>query len=326
MSDRQTPFRVTPAAVEAPDGAAEPRPGNPRVGIVVLNYANPDDTANCLASLQRVSYSPLEICVVDNWSSDECVRTLERTLHDHPDVLFIRNPTNLGYAAGNNVGIRALLARGAEYVLVLNNDTLVSPDFLQPLVGAMEADERAGVAMPRFFDETGADVTPIRRRPTYWSYYGRFGAAAAIRRRRLRRSGAAPAAPPAYTSGTVPIEIPSGACMLLRSRFLREIGLLDEGTFLYQEEPILAEQVRRLNRTMLLVPASTVVHLGGRSTRNFKLRRTLAMWRSQNYYLRRYRGVGPLRRWLLIGYQSASFAGIGALRLLRKALWPRARR
>jgi GT2 family glycosyltransferase len=282
----------------------------PRVGITILNYENAEDVEVCLASVAALEYEPpLDICVVDNGSSAACVAHLESVIRKHEGVRLLRNERNVGYAAGNNTGIQWLLDRGAAYVLVLNDDSSLPPDFLGPLVDAMEADPLAALAMPRFLDGAGHDTTNyFRRRPTYASYFTDSGVILTLRRLARRLRGENPdVAPVSITGEPRPIEVPCGACMLLRAEFLEAIGLLDEGTFLYQEEVILTEQTQRLGLRMLLVPESIAMHLGGRTTRHFPLRRTIMLWRSQDYYLKAYRGVGPLGRGLLMAYNIGSY-------------------
>ncbi|MDX9956635.1 MAG: glycosyltransferase, partial [Anaerolineae bacterium] len=97
-----------------------------KVAIVVLNWRKPVETLTCLESLAQLTYSNVEIIVVDNGSGDESVALIRR---QYPGVQILETGMNLGYAGGNNVGIRHALAQGAEYICVLNNDVLVAPGF-----------------------------------------------------------------------------------------------------------------------------------------------------------------------------------------------------
>lgn len=288
----------------------------PHVGVIVLNYENAPDTINCMESLRSLQYPHVSRILVDNGSSEQCVSRLRERYGTDPAVQFIETGRNVGYAAGNNVGIRAALEAGSDYALVLNSDTIVESGFLKPLLTAMEKDPTTAIAMPRFLDANGMDSTPLRKRPSYRSYYGRFGLVGAVRR---RRGGGGHAVRLTVTK-PIEVEVPFGACMLIRTSFLRDIGLLDEGTFLYQEEVILAEQMRARGLRAIVVPTSAVMHLVGRSTSRMRLRRMWELWRSQNYYLRTYRGVSLVARASLIGYQLLSAAILfGLSRLARVA-------
>ncbi|WP_254279325.1 glycosyltransferase family 2 protein [Haloarcula marina] len=118
----------------------------PSVVAVVLNWNNYDDTAACLDSLADLAYSDLEVVLVDNGSTDG---SSERLDAEFPDVDVLYTGENLGFGAGNNVGIRHARERGADYVWILNNDVLVpDADLLADLVAAMEADPTVGVLTP----------------------------------------------------------------------------------------------------------------------------------------------------------------------------------
>jgi GT2 family glycosyltransferase len=117
----------------------------PLVGIVILNWNNAPDTAECLESVAQLEYRPLRTYVVDNGSTDG---SPEHLAARYPDLHIVSLPTNIGYAAGNNAGMEIAVSEGAEFVLVLNNDTLVEPGFLGELVRAAQAVPGAGMVGP----------------------------------------------------------------------------------------------------------------------------------------------------------------------------------
>ena len=123
-------------------------PNEPCVVIIVLNWNGKEDTVECLRSLQQLSYQNFEILVVDNGSTDGSVAWFRQEL---PDITLAENNTNLGFAEGNNVGIRCAIRRGADYVLLLNNDTIVNKDFLTYLVAVAENDPSIGFAGPKVY-------------------------------------------------------------------------------------------------------------------------------------------------------------------------------
>src|SRR2546427_12210458 len=107
-----------------------------QVTIVVLNWSRGAETIACLESLAAADLGGAAILVVDNGSHDGSVAAIRAR---YPDLQIIALPENRGYAGGNNAGMRAALEAGAEAVLLLNNDTRVAPDFLPPLVDAMNS-------------------------------------------------------------------------------------------------------------------------------------------------------------------------------------------
>src|SRR5260370_9702553 len=99
------------------------------VGIVILNWNGLDDTLRCLKSVKEAQRSAVrtEIVVIDNGST---VDPRSEIKHDFPDVDYLRLDTNIGYAAGCNLGAKPALARGADFIFFLNNDTVIEPDSL----------------------------------------------------------------------------------------------------------------------------------------------------------------------------------------------------
>ena len=155
----------------------------PKVGIVVLNYRNYEDTIRCLESLLLVDYPDFDILVVDNDSRNDSLghirRHLERSGQSSTTIgedaieeaarldcrtLLLPSARNGGYAAGNNLGIRAALARGAEHVVLLNNDTEVDPQFLGKLVDYVEANASVGAAGPQVLNRDGSISRACARR------------------------------------------------------------------------------------------------------------------------------------------------------------------
>src|SRR3954467_11696399 len=123
----------------------------PRVSLVILNWNSYRVTLDCLLSLRKMDYRNFEVVLVDNGSVDGSASKLQENV---PEIRLIRNASNLGFAGGCNVGIRDALRRGTDYVLLLNNDTVVASDFLIQLVRVAESDEKIGAVNPKilFFD------------------------------------------------------------------------------------------------------------------------------------------------------------------------------
>lgn len=267
----------------------------PRVAIVVLNYRNYRDTVECVRALERMDYPDLEIVIVDNDSPNESERVLRETFPGHT---LIQSGANRGYAAGNNIGLRHALDGGADLVAILNNDAMVEPDFASRMAAHAGAHREAGVLGALIVREDGSpDHMSARRVPPlaeiFWNRGpGRwFGIHRGLRSRSYYDSLET-------FEGPVEVEVLSGSCMVLRASLLREIGYLDEATFLFWEEFILAEKVRRSSFRTLLFPDVRVLHKGGLSVRSIGTTATRAYLGSLNHYLARYRGIGFVRRYL----------------------------
>lgn len=113
-----------------------------KISIIVLNWNNPKDTLECLHSVMKIHYPNFDIVVVDNGSTDDSVNTISKTF---PEITIVRNEKNLGYAEGNNRGICFALERGADFVFLINNDTVVDPHILDALMDAARSNPEAGV-------------------------------------------------------------------------------------------------------------------------------------------------------------------------------------
>lgn len=140
----------TPWCADTPEAAARrgtapvplPAPPHPSVAVIVLNWNGGSDTLACLESLGKLDYPNARVMVVDNGSTDDSVEAIRRR---HPDIRLMENGANLGFAGGNNPGIQAALDEGYEYVLLLNNDTVVDSALVTAFVEAAQAHPRAGV-------------------------------------------------------------------------------------------------------------------------------------------------------------------------------------
>ena len=118
----------------------------PQVMAIVLNWNLLDDTCRCVSSLRQSDYPNLTLAVVDNGSDPDLYSQLRSRLTE--DVALLRSELNLGFAEGNNLGLRYALEHGADYVLVINNDTVVAPDMVRRLVAVAEAQPDAGLLGP----------------------------------------------------------------------------------------------------------------------------------------------------------------------------------
>ena len=241
----------------------------PLVSIVTLNWNQAAVTCDLLASLERVTYPRVEVVVVDNGSEPRDLALLD-AYYPHPRL--IKSPTNLGFTGGNNLGMRQ--ARG-EYVLLLNNDTEVEPDFLEPLVAAMEADPGLGACSPkiRYFHEPeriqyagGTAVDP-------WRGQARWIGSGEVDRGQHDVSG--------------PTELGHGAALLIRRRVLEEVGLLGEDYFIYYEEVDFGTRLRRAGWRAHYVAESTVWHKESVTVGKASPLKTRFQTRNRVLYLRR---------------------------------------
>jgi GT2 family glycosyltransferase len=254
---------------------------DPSVFCVVLNWNGWKDTIACVAALRRVDYSRLDIVVVDNGSSDSSAENIRRVL---PDVELIENGQNCGFSAGNNVGIRMALERGAEFVWLLNNDAFPEPGALMALV-------RKARAMP----ECGAvgSVLSYAHAPTTIQAWG----GGRVNLWLGRPVHAVMAAPDDW------FDYLTAASILLRSSVLRRIGLLDEDFFLYWEDTDLGFRMRNAGAKLCVAADSHVLHRENASTGRGSVRRQRFVVASGIRFLRKHAPEPWLSIPLYIGFE-----------------------
>jgi GT2 family glycosyltransferase len=218
--------------------------GAPKVVAVVLNWNGTSDTVACVRSLHRIETPGLEIVVVDNGSRTSPEAALREAGLDVPVV-----PTglNLGYAGGNNVGIRWAEARGADFVWILNNDAEVDAGALAPLLDAAARHRRCGAFGSRVL--RGDDPTRI------WVAWGTV----TWRQSLVALVGENESDGPRFDAEREVDWIP-GCSLMLRGTALREVGAFDEDFFAYHEDVDWAARARAKGWTCRFVPASRVVH------------------------------------------------------------------
>ena len=215
------------------------------IAVVVLNWNNPAETIACLNSLAQLRGTRPRILVVDNGSTDDSVPAIRAAF---PDVEILETGANLGYAGGNNAGIRQALAAGAEAVCILNNDVIVETDFLAPLWAALQEQPGVGITTPLVGEQ--ADDGRV------WA----LGLAVEWRTGQVRRQHAGEPAAPWRVHAPFEVEIASGTAMLVKREVFERVGLLDESYFLYYEETDWCLRVRQAGYRVVAVPSSVVWH------------------------------------------------------------------
>jgi GT2 family glycosyltransferase len=219
----------------------------PLVGIVLLNWNGTDDTIECLDSLSRLSYANRFVIVVDNGSRQPCTAAV---MERRPDVEVMESGENLGFTGGSNIGIRRALDRGAGYVWLLNNDTLVEPDALTALVEAAEAHQRFGIVGSKIYFAGGERIID------------HAGCAWDPSRCRTGHIGLGEVDVGQYDELTS-VDFVDGCSMLARKTVIEEIGLLDDRFFAYLEDLDWCTRARQAGWDIAYVPGSVIHHKGG---------------------------------------------------------------
>ena len=242
-----------------------------RVFIIVLNWNQAEDTCECLASLRHLDYPDCHTIVVDNGSVDGSPDVIAEQF---PEVTLIRNETNLGFVGGNNVGIEAALESGADYVFILNNDTIVDPHIMTELVEVAESDSQIAVVGPQIFyyDEPeklwflGADLEWPFAKTKFW-----------------RQNEENP-----YPERLVlDTDYAAGAGMLIRASAIRLLGAFDPYFFIYWDDVELCVRFAQAGYGIKAVTSAHMWHKVSRAATAGKTSHFL-MGRNQLYLCRKY--------------------------------------
>jgi len=212
--------------------------------IVVLNWNGAEETIACLESLAPVLVKGYKLLVVDNGSTDGSPEKIRKAF---PDIEQLCLPANLGYGGGNNAGFRRVLKMQAEFVIFLNNDTIVEPVFSAPLVETLRLQPLAGIAVPKIYYWDRPDLLwyaggVVRLSTGLICHVG------------LRQKDAPEFDRPGSTGYA------TGCCFAMRCRDFEAVGGFDEQFAMYAEDVDLSLRVRALGKSIEYVPSSRVWH------------------------------------------------------------------
>lgn len=215
-----------------------------KIAIILLNYNNYNDTINCIESLKKVDYPNFFVIVVDNNSTNDSFAYLKKMENDK--IKIINSGKNGGFAFGNNVGIKLALEQKAEYVLLLNNDTIVTPNFLTKLEECFLIKNNVGIVTSRIMYNkerdkiwyAGGDIDWDNLRATH------EGINQSIYKKHEMRE----------------VNFASGCCMLISSECLRNVGGLPEDYFMYCEDMDYCVKVRECGYKIIYDSDSVIYH------------------------------------------------------------------
>lgn len=254
---------------------------NSGVEIIIVNWNGWRTTLRCLRSLDALDYRPQRTTVVDNGSTDG---SEARIRQERPDVEIVQTGANLGYAGGNNAGLRRALERATSFVWILNNDGLPEPAALRELLACMDTAPQLGVLASRVSTVEGAQQVGLAFSTTAardWDFVGRDYEVVC----------AGCVDPGDYHDAA----IVAGPSLLLRTDALRDVGFFDERYFHFFEEMDLVERIRRAGWKVGLSCRSTVVHEHGATLANETPQALYYMYRNHLLYRQKLFGVHPLR-------------------------------
>lgn len=231
-----------------------------KVAIVILHFNGRKDTLECLESVKKLTKNNYEILsvVVDNGSEEPF--EIQDSEFKVQNLEIIRNEKNLGFAGGNNVGIKYALAQGASHIIVLNNDTILNEDLVEELLATSQSQEQIGVVVPKIYFAKGFEYHKERYSKedlgkVIWYAGGKMDWKNVI----------------GYHRGVDEIDrgqfdkkeetdFATGCCMLVKREVFEKIGLLDEKYFLYYEDSDFSQRIKKRGYKMVYNPKAFLWH------------------------------------------------------------------
>ena len=252
------------------------------ISIVIVSYNGREHLRRCLQSL--AAHPPAvahEVIVVDNDSRDG---SAPMVASEFPHVRLLRMPRNLGFAAGANRGAREA---SGEAIVLLNPDSEIEADPFAPMLAYLREHVDAGIAAPRLLNPDGSLQLSCRSFPTFSvALFNRYSLLTRLfpRNRYSRQYLLSDW----HHDSISDVDWVSGACLMVRRSLFEQIGLLDEGYFMYIEDVDLCQRVHRAGYTVVYLPQTSVVHHIGRSSRTLPSRSIVARHRSMWHYYKKY--------------------------------------
>lgn len=217
----------------------------PKVAIVILNWNGLADTLECLDSIRKIEYPNFIVAVIDNGSRGNDAEVIEKEFS--PFVCVIRKAKNLGFTGGSNEGIRWALHSGANYVLLLNNDTVVDPSFLGELVEVAQSDPLIGIVGPKVcYYEEPKRIAIAGGKVNFWSG-------------NTVRIGADQIDDGQFDSVKM-VDFVCGVALLIKAETIKRIGLLNDLYFAYYEETEWCAKAKQATFKIVYVPKAKILH------------------------------------------------------------------
>ena len=223
----------------------------PKIAIIIINWNTYQLTFNCLKSLKACTYKNKTIFLVDNGSKDG---SGDKIAFEFPDINFIKNEINEGFTGANNKALKVILKQNFDYVLLLNNDTEVKPNFLSLLEARMDSDQNLAATQPLILD--------FPNKNTIWNGGGSFNTFFGLSKTRYNGLIYKP-----QLKIETFTEWISGCCILVKIEVIKEVGLLDNRFFAYFEDVDWSIRMTKLGYKLGVVPKSIIYHQSSGSTK-----------------------------------------------------------
>lgn len=230
-----------------------------KIAIVIVTYNGIGDTRRCLTSLQKLrkTKDTIEIVVVDNASTDNTVSAITQ---DFPHVAIFPQTKNLGFAEGNNVGIRYALVHKADFIMLLNNDTFVAPDMLTRLLDVAARYPKGAIFCPKIYFAAGAETHKSRYKPADLGRVIWYVGGLIDWKNVLASHRGVDEVDTGQYNDVVKTSYATGCAMFVRREVFEKVGLLDPKFYLYYEDLDFSLRARKSGNEVYYAPPATVWH------------------------------------------------------------------
>lgn len=252
---------------------------NPLISTVILNTNRKNDTLEAIGSLFSNTYENQQIIVLDNHSTDGSVQAVRTQF---PQVQIIELKENLGYAGNNNVGIEAACKTEAEWILVLNEDTVLAPDCLEQLIRVAESDETIGILGPMVYHHNEPQVIQ-----SAGGELGKYWQSTHVAQNEVDRG---------QFPDPRPVEWVSGCAIMVRKSIIDQVGALDPRFFYYWEETEWCLRAHRAGWRIVHVPQAKLWHKGVQ--RDYHPGPNVTYYNTRNRFMLFAKHKAPLFIWM----------------------------
>jgi len=227
-----------------------------KLAIILINWNSFELTKDTLESLQQTTYTNYDCIIVDNGSVDGSGDLIEKTF---PNCIVLKSSTNKGFTGGNNIGMEFALQNGYEYIMMLNNDVAVEPNFLEPLIAKLDQDDSVGAVQPLIYFHHDRHLI-WNAGSTYNTFLG-ICATPDYNKKDPQHL---------FRKKAKQIDWITGCAFMIRASVLKEVGLLKEAFFIYYEDVDLSFRIKAAGYELSYVPSSVIYHIAGMSQKTNK--------------------------------------------------------
>ncbi len=257
-----------------------------KIFVVILNFNGWEDTIACLGSLEKVKNTQdfkVEVLVIDNASKNESVEEIRKAF---PSINMIENPINTGFSGGCNEGMRYALDNGADYVLLLNNDTTVDQNFVSELYKSIQPEEIGGV-VPKIYFEKGNEYHKDKYKKEELGKIIWYAGGIMDWKNLIGHNKGVDEVDRGQYDKTCATELATGCCFMIKASVLKKVGVFDDNYFLYYEDADLCERIKKAGKKIFYTPTAIIWHKNAGSSGSGSV--------LQDYYITRNRMLFGMR-------------------------------